>query len=168
MALNKNNADYLLHSGLFEKGDLDEDPEVDYNKLLAKNDTDEFFKKLIINFLLPYRISVFKFMFNKEYYNTPEVAQFAMNKKPIAPSLLLLVENPMVRSLGYPNWFYIVFPDVAWWALQGEGNPIVKEVFGNLPIGEVVEGDKLKYSFLQQIINLYIKQTNNMLECQVF
>lgn len=168
VTLNNNNADYLVKSGVLDQEKLNEDTLDIYKDILADNDADESFKQIILHFFIPYQISFYKFIFNNDYYKTPEFTRFTINKRQISPTLIVLMENPAIRALGYPHWFYVAFPDVAWWALQGKGNPIIKREIGSLPIAEVLDGKEMKYSIIKLIIDLYQRHTNNMLECQIF
>ena len=34
--------------------------------------------------------------------------------------------------MGYPSWFFIAFPDVAFWAMKGDGLELIKKRFKNL------------------------------------
>lgn len=168
MKVNLNNADYLHKSGALSKEQLEEDSTDVYDEKLSDSNTDDFFKKLIKDFLLPFRISSFKFIFNKDYFEGHWSVRMSIDESRIAPSLVKLVNNPEMRAAGYPKWFYLAFPDVAWWALAGEGLDIIRDRFGHLPASEVIEGDKLESSYLKMIINLYKEQTNNHLECSIY
>ena len=167
MSINLNNSDYLVKSGVLDKAQLSEDTVESYKGMLEDKDTDPTYHKLISNFLLPYRISFFKFIFNKDYYREV-VDKSERTRRQIAPSLVKLMDDPTCRANGYPHWFYIAFPDVALWAMIGNGNSILKQEFAKLPMEKIIENGGFSIPFLKMIIELYKQDTNNRLECEMY
>ena len=60
---------YLIASNVFEKKDLVEDNLNLYTDFLKKSDVPDYFKFLIKNFLLPYKISFLKYKLNTNCLN---------------------------------------------------------------------------------------------------
>jgi hypothetical protein len=111
---------------------LDDDKLDLYNDLLLDDKIPENFKDLIRYFLIPNKVSILKYTLNKEYYEDPFPVDFRNNHKHIAPSLKKIKENPFDIAMGYPSWFFIAFPDVAFWAMKGDGLELIKKRFKNL------------------------------------
>ena len=159
---------YLIKSGVFEQKILDEDKLDHYNDLLRDNKIPENFKDLIRYFLIPYKISILKYTLNKEYYEDPFPVDFHNNHKHIAPSLKKIKENPFDIAMGYPSWFFIAFPDVAFWAMKSDGLELIKKRFKNLSEEELIEGNHIRANLLNDIIKLYQNSTNKPLECKIY
>lgn len=169
VSLNKNNVDYLVNSGVLDAEKLSEDTLENYNEMLQSTETHETYKQLIREYLLPYKISFYKFIFNKDYFNKPAHLQFGDIRPTIAPSLVLLKEKTNCKAFGYPEFFYMAFPDVVWWATEGKGKPIISKQIGSLPIKEVWGDSKyMSETYLKLIIQLYVQYTNNRLECEIY
>ena len=162
---------YLYKSGVIPEEILEDDNLDKYNLLLQDEKTSDFLKSLIKYFLVPYKISLLKFTLNKEYYENPYPIDFTNNHIYISPSLKKikkLKENPFNIPLGYPNWFFIAFPDVALWAFEGEGLKLIKNRFKNIPEDELVDGKHISPDLLDDIIKLYQNNTNKQLECKKY
>jgi hypothetical protein len=93
---------------------------------------------------------------------------FQHDHKHIAPSLKIIKENPYDIAMGYPSWFYIAFPDVALWAMKGDGSELIKKRFENLSEDELVDGKHIRANLLNDIIKLYQSNTNKPLECKKY
>jgi hypothetical protein len=167
---NEGNKDdcYLIKSGVLEQKTLDEDNLDHYNDILRDVEVDQQFKDLIRYFLIPYKISILKFSLNQEYYQNPYPIDFENNHRHIAPSLKKIKENPLDVAMGYPSWFFIAFPDVALWAMKGEGVELVVRKFKNFSEEELVEGNYIRTHLLNDIIKLYQSNTNKPLECKLY
>lgn len=159
---------YLIQSGVFEQKILDDDKLDHYNDLLRDDEIPENFKDLIRYFLIPYKISILKYTLNKEYYENPFPVDFHNNHKHIAPSLKKIKENPFDIAMGYPSWFFIAFPDVAIWAMKGEGHELIKKRFKNLSEEELIDGNHIRANLLNDIIKMYQSNTNKPLECKLY
>lgn len=159
---------YLWNSGVLDREIFKGDVIDAYNELLEDEEVPMKFKEFIINFLIPYNISILKFSFNQEYFNDPFPVDFEYNHRHIAPSLRILKENPWDLSMGYPTWFYIAFPDVAIWAINGDGLELIKKRFKGLSEEELTDGRHIRPNHLNDIIRMYINKTNRSLECKIY
>jgi hypothetical protein len=159
---------YLIKSGVFEQKILDDDKIDLYNDLLRDDKIPENYKDLIRYFLIPNKISILKYTLNKEYYENPFPVDFHNNHKHIAPSLKKIKENPFDIAMGYPSWFFIAFPDVAFWAMKGDGLELIKKRFKNLSEEELIDGNHIRANLLNDIIKLYQNNTNKPLECKIY
>jgi len=108
-----------------------------------------------------------KFSLNIEFYDNPFPVDIYHNHKHIAPSLKEIKDNCYIAQ-GYPDWFYAAFPDVALWAIKGEGFVQIKNKFEKLPEKELIEGNQIKMNLLDDIINTYINNTGKSLECKKY
>lgn len=159
---------YLITSNAFEKKVLDEDSLSLYNGILNDEKASGYFKDLIIKFLLPFKISLLKFSLNKEFYEDPFPVNIHNNIQ-VAPSLKIIKENPFdYISLGYPSWFYMAFPDVALWAMNGEGQILIKNKFKKYSEDELTDGNHIRANLLKYIIKLYLSKTGKSLECKKY
>jgi hypothetical protein len=159
---------YLIASKVFEKKILDDDSLSIWNDHLNDPEAPDDQKFLIINFLLPYKISVLKFLLNKDYWEDPFPVDFTNNHKHIAPSLKKIKESRYDIALGYPDWFFVAFPDVAFWAMKGPGKSLIMSKFKNYPEEKLSDGNYLRPNLLNEIIKMYLNNTGNPLECKKY
>lgn len=157
---------YLIRSGAFEKKLLDQDTLALYNSLLQDTTTSDFYKDIIRYFLLPYEISLLKFNLNNAYYEDPFPLDPHTQYDHIAPSLRALKPHLSEATAAYPDWFFVAFPDVALWAIRGEGLPQVKSRFRQLSADEWLDGKHIHANWLNDIIQLYLSTTGQPLECK--
>lgn len=66
------------------------------------------------------------------------------------------------RGLDVPDWFYIAYPDVAYW-MNKNTDSIEKELSGRE--SEFLTNGKLGSIFFRFIIEKYKKENNRLLEC---
>lgn len=110
-----------------------------------------YFRTTIEDFFIPYRISLKKFLVNRDAYNSPTFIIEYDGSPLLSKTLKIFLEDPSLRAMGYPSWFYQSFPDVAMWAIKGNGNVIVKQMFSNLTEGAVVVDGQLRPEILKKI-----------------
>ena len=161
--------DYLVKSGVFDQKVLNEDTIDSYKEILSDSTISKFHRSLIQDFLIPYNISLLKYILNREYYETPFAVDFKHGHKQIAPSLKLIKENKTTYwAAGYPDWFYYTFPDVAIWAIKGEGNAIIKSKFSRIKESKFVDLSRKQIweKHLKRIIDMYVKRERR-LECSI-
>jgi len=159
---------YLINSGVVEKKILDDDKLEYYNVLLQDNKNSNDFKNVIKDFLVPYKISLLKFFLNKEYYEDPFPVDMQNNHKQIAPSLRIIKKNPSEVAMGYPIWFFVAFPDVALWAMKGDGHDLIIKRFGHLTEEDLIYNNEIRPVILDETIKLYQDFTKKPLECKNF
>ena len=159
---------YLIESKVFDKKTLDEDALELYNDFLNYSTISDYNKLVIEEFLLPYNISPLKWTLNEGYFSDPFPVDLENNHSHIAPSLKILKENPLNRAQGYPTWFYIAFPDVALWAMGKEGFSIISDKFKNYTEEQLIEGKFIRPEFLNEVIQMYLRNTHNSLECKKY
>ena len=162
------NSDYLVKSGTFDQ-ELDEDTLEWHDGLLNDDDVDEFTKQLILKILKPFKISMLKFKLNLEYFNEPYHSDLRNDHSYIAPSLKTIKKNWYSHfAAGYPNWFYVAFPDVSIWAIRGKGKELIKKKFRKLKESDFIENNHIKIKYLIKIIEYYRRETMNTLECAIY
>lgn len=154
---------YLASSAKFPKELLFDDKLSLWNDLTKENIAN-WFISAIENCILPNRISFLKFSFNSDYYEIPD----SYNSDFVAPSLKLICDKFLDLPIGYPEWFYVCFPDVAYWAIFGSGSFIVKNEFKKYPESQTISGDFLSLFTLNKIINRYKEITGQPLECKIY
>lgn len=159
---------YLWDSGVFDENQLAEDSLFLYNDYLNDNEVSDYFKQIIIEFLLPFKISFLKFNLNMEYFDDPFPTDIHNQHKHIAPSLKLLKQEPWDIPLGYPAWFISAFPDVVCWARRGTGKDLIFSKLEGLSEDQLIEGKHIKRKILLLIINMYLENTNEGLECKKY
>jgi uncharacterized protein (TIGR02145 family) len=169
---------YLIRSGMNDLNFLDGYKLENFYEFLSTDKIDDKFKEVIRDFFIPFKISPLKFALNKDYYEdlAPPYSFGLLNDgtvtgdypKHIAPSLHFIKQNPMEMAMGYPEWFYMAFPDVAIWAIKGESVSLLKEKFKNVPIEEFIDNKSIRNKYLIEIIKLYQNITNKPLECKIY
>ena len=149
---------------------INDDKLVTWNELLndANVKMSDEHQNMIREFTIPYKISPLKWMLNNGYYKDPLPADFHYNHMHIAPTLKILKENPSYIAMGYPSWFIICFPDVAYWAMIGNGNAIIKSNFKKIEEKDLIDGNHIRKKWLNEIIKLYQESTRKTLECQIY
>lgn len=161
-----NNVDYLVKAECFDKKVFEEENIETYNELLSDNEVSESFKKIIRSFLIPFKISPLKYSINDDYYSNASL--FVFKSKQVAPTLIKLIETDAYTAAGYPRWFYVAFPDVAWWAIRGDGKKLIFKKFEKLTESELIEGRSLRPELLKVIVDLYLEKASNILECEIY
>lgn len=162
---------YLTKSDAIKPEMIEDDKLNNYHDLLQDEEIPDSFKNIIKRFLLPYRISILKYSLNNEYFN--KSTHFLSLPPPdlihkhsyIAPSLKQIKENPMNMAMGYPSWFYIAFPDVYLWASKGYGSTLITNKYKSFKEIEFVSDGIIRLEILDDIIKLYLSNTNKTLEC---
>ena len=157
---------YLRQSNKFSESMIEEDNLSKYDDLLTNSRLSTEFRNVISNFLIPYNISILKYTLNKEFFEDKTPSYVRLDRSHYAPSLRNLKEKQMF-AFGYPQWFYVAFPDVAYWAL-GSGNLRVKGLISNLAEEELSQNDLIKSSILQKLILVYKAEVNDIFECEIY
>lgn len=143
------------------KGDLQQ-----WRELLEDDDMPAHFKVVIRDFLLPYKINPIKYLVNHDGTTDPTRFILYDNDPLFSESLRKIQQNPTIRVMGYPSWFYLAFPDVALWAIKGEGKKIIINKFSDLEEEEFIDSEtnKIRHRYLDRIIKFYL-ENGNRLEC---
>lgn len=126
--------------------------------------------KIVINqFLIPYKISILKFGFNNEFFETnlPFSSLYENGYEHVSPSLRKIQENRIAIPRIYPNWVFSAFPDVVLWSMKGNGKAILYNKFNGLTDDELKDGNHIKLKLIKEIISLYQIDTNKTLECKI-
>ena len=109
-----------------------------------------------------------KYILNRDYFKKPYAEDLESNYNHIAPSLKHIKENKNAYYLsGYPNWFYLAFPDVILWILKGEGKKHIKNEFGTFTEAHHID-EKKKPDYLKRYIMLYLDNSDKTLECEIY
>lgn len=163
--------DYLINSGIdINILKTDEENSIKaYSEVLQDDEIEQFFKDIIIQFLLPYYISATKFSINKAYYELPIHFNIGAsdNYDMVSPSLKVIAGNSEYSVKAYPDFFYIAFPDVIKWALTKGWNKVEELLIENKEELEKITGDQISPRILRGIIDLYLKTTRCELECKI-
>ncbi len=125
------------------------------------------FRIIIKEFFIPFRISPIKFLTNRDATSDPYRYMMYENEPLFSKTLNMFQENPSLKAMGYPNWFYQAFPDVAMWDIRGDGNKIIKEMFKRLKESELISNNQIRPELLKKIIETYISKTGKKLEVSV-
>lgn len=169
MPSNINNSDYLLKSGFSDINAKALNNVNSWDKILADPATTSDDAKLIHRFFKPYKISLLKFILNKDCYEKSTFLDDVTDKYEVAPSLRKIIDAPFEYKVpAYPDWFYIAFPDVVIWCMDGDGKQLLREKISGLTEEVVVEDGHFNASILESVIELYLKHNQNLLECQIY
>ena len=137
-------------------------------------------RSLVTEFFIPYKIDWRKYYanldaFSQQLFVSPFYFEPAVGKS-ATPSIKRIIENPelftnpIAKSMKYPKWFYLAFPDVAIWSTSGLGYAITKVEILHLPeemIFDHIRNQMLETN-LKGIIELFIlRKFNKRLECSV-
>lgn len=161
-AFPKIKVNYLLKADYIDQEILDSEKMLSWEDVLADERTDEEFETAIKDFLIPYRISVLKYSFNRDYYEN-RYQQLGSQDKHIAPSLKIIRDDFKYKVRFYPSWFYIAFPDVLKWAVDpNEGWSKVETILK--PFSEVLLENQ-NYC-LNKIIEMFYNE-HQSLECEL-
>lgn len=96
-----------------------------WDEVLEDPNLDNNLRTVIKTCLIPHKISFLKYTLNKEFFEDLNSSLLPEDVQHIAPSLIKIVQNRIDMPAGYPNWFFIAFPDVALWAMHGIGLDLV-------------------------------------------
>ena len=126
------------------------------------------FKTIIEDFLLPYGVDYNKFMTNTAALDDPFGHITFEDNKDYSQTLTQFHLNAS-KAPGYPDWFYAAFPDVAMWAISGEGNKLFHAKYSTYTEAELlnpINKKRLSDTILREVLDSYIS-TGHRLECQV-
>lgn len=160
----KRSTDYLQPSNAEEHQIMSEDKLSNYNELLNEEEVSEYFKSVIRLFLIPNKISPLKFLINKECFED----FYSRGSDNVAPSLIKFKQHGLDRPIGYPDLFYIAFPDVALWAMKGHGLELILKKLQHYSEDEACEGEYFKISILNDIIQMFFNNISKSLECKKY
>lgn len=121
-------------------------------------------RTIIYDFFIPYKISFIKCSINFDAISDPFRYIMYQDEPLFSKTLKCFQEDPSLKAMGYPDWFYSAFPDVAMWAIKGAGLSIIKQSFKNLSEDELIYNNSLRNEHLKFIVDLYISRTGNKLE----
>jgi len=74
--------------------------------------------------------------------------------------------NSWELPLGFPDWFYGAFPDVAYWIIKENGLEDISEELPELNDGSLIDpiSNKIRVSNLKKVIDLYLRKSRKQLE----
>lgn len=147
---------YMKDSEIKQWNNLANDPEVPLSLRLA-----------ITELFIPYKISIVKFNVNLDATSDPYRYFIYDENTLFSKSLRTFQQDPTLKAFGYPDWFYLAFPDVAIWAIRGDGNKTIKEQFKDLSENDLVSNRSIRLEHLKTIISLYIHNVKRPLEVSV-
>lgn len=141
--------------------------EGDWSTYLGDEQLSEETRRIIRQFFIPFNIDVMKFMINQDAISDPFRYVLYENNPLFSRTLKKFQEDSSLKAVGYPDWFYAAFPDVAHWAIKGEGNRLVKTQLGTLSESQVIDlsRNQIREEHLQMVVELYVK-TGQTLECR--
>lgn len=118
----------------------------------------------ITELFIPNKISILKYTVNQDATSDPFRHIIYRDKTLFSKTLKIFQENTLLKAAGYPNWFYLAFPDVAMWSIKGEGYKLLEEKFKDLTLNELIYNNYIKLEHLQTIVNLYKQNVHTPLE----
>lgn len=121
-------------------------------------------KQLIKEIFIPYNIDPVKYTSNKDATSTQFGYLSHSKNSNCTKSMRKLVEEPSLKALGFPAWFFYAFPDVAIWVGDGPGNEIMKKEFAHLNEETLVDlkRGKVRDKYLKRLIDLYLQFGNSL------
>ena len=122
-----------------------------------------YFREGITKLMLPYKIDMDLFETNIDCFNTRS-SQSCKTGKSCTNSLVNILNERFNLPLGYPNWFYAAFPDVASWLITDEGMSYLKNSFSDSDDIVDSESDKVKIDILRQLVEVYKSKKCTKLE----
>lgn len=171
--LSKENWKYLLNAAVVPEEMVKAEVGANWIEVLSFPQIPDYYKDFIRYFLIPFNISGMKFSFNKDYLEQHDTVrdhidhpEFGKDFAHISPTLRSLLQDEIIIQSNYPTWFLAAFPDVAYWALQGEGLEIVSN---STNISKYINLDFKEISFenvaLMAHIKAYLDTSTKRLEC---
>lgn len=103
---------------------------------IANNSNDYHFKEAIINLMIPFDISVKKFIINLDCLENGESYSHEYSSG-CTFHCINWVDIPFYnRPLGYDTWFLAAFPDVAYWTQDSRAMNEIKKATEHIPEGD--------------------------------
>ena len=134
---------------------------------LANSCTDYKFKSAIIDLFIPYKISLSKFLVNKDCFEQRHSYSYTYGQGSTF-SMVHWAEtlNIWELPLGFPHWFYFAFPDVAKWASEDRSSKkVLQSIFDTMHGDDNHDSDgRLNISSLKKVVEAYINITHLRLE----
>lgn len=133
------------------------------------SDTTEL-EELIINFYIPDKISLDKFLANQKSNAKARLGKdieflHLTNVGKCTPTFKeYFSKNTLNRIPLLPDWFYQAYPDVALWIHMNKKS-LFNDIIKNRESEYVDEKGQIKYTLYRALINIYKKNANSKLEC---
>lgn len=136
-----------------------------WKDMMSDSSFPEELKELIKEFFIPFSIDPMKFLVNLDATTDPFRYIMYDDEPLFSNTLRNFQEDPTLRAFGYPDWFYLAFPDVVMWA-TGTGKIMVMDNLKEFKEYEVIDDDtrKINHDILKSIILLFLKDGNTF-EC---
>ncbi len=169
-----NSKDYLISSGYYlatKRNPYTKKKAIyDWTDLLGDMSDSHPFRPIIEQIYIPNKLCEEKLTINRTVFNKINSSDTIQNHsfyKYISPSLKYFIDSPREITLHYPEWFYVAFPDVAYWLKNEDGFNCYKQSAG-MSNDEIFECYTVKWVHLKNMIDLYRLLTSNTLECEVY
>ena len=133
----------------------------------SKDGQPSYYCSAVDNLMIPYKISCKKFLVNMDCMSNGYSYSFNYSQASTF-SMVFFAEG--IKSwelpLGFPDWFYWAFPDVAYWLIKENGMDVIMKRFKNLGEDEISDpsNGRIKISLLKEFIELYKSMTGKQLE----
>ena len=139
-----------------------------WQELLADAQVSPIMKTIIRDFFIYYKIDPVKYSINMDATADPYRFLMYEDEPLFSKSLQEFQKRPSLKALGYPDWFYLAFPDVALWALDGLGVEVIRKEFSHFTEEMLIDLNRrqIKEQHLKRVIDLYLLE-DNLLECKI-
>lgn len=130
---------------------------------------DSVFDEAIEKLMIPYKINFDMFLVNMDCFVSRQGYSYKC-KKNCSHTMYYFCEAIPAYDLplGFPEWFYSAFPDVAYWMIERNGYEMIKSEhpeISSLSNNELTDSTgRLRVTILKEIIDCYLKNISNKLE----
>ena len=138
-----------------------------WKDMMSDSGFSEELKELIKEFFIPFSIDPMKFLVNTDATTDPFRYLMYEDEPLFSKALRDFLEDPSLRAFGYPDWFYLAFPDVVMWA-TGDGKSKVLDYFKDFRENKVIDSEtnKINHDNLKSIILMFLND-GKKLECGI-
>lgn len=126
-----------------------------------------YFCDAVDTLMIPYKIDINKFIVNMDCFRNSHSYSYTHSQSS-TKSMFFFAEqiNSWELPLGFPDWFYGAFPDVAFWIIKENGLEVIDEELPELNDGSLIDpiSNKIRVSNLKKVIDLYLRESRKQLE----
>lgn len=127
----------------------------------------QYFCDAVDTLMIPYKIDINKFIVNMDCFRNSHSYSYT-HSQASTKSMVFFAEqiNSWELPLGFPDWFYGAFPDVAYWIIKENGLEDISEELPELNDGSLIDpiSNKIRVSNLKKVIDLYLRKSRKQLE----
>lgn len=132
---------------------------------IASQCDDYYFKEAIESLFIPFKVSLKKFAINMNCMEIGNSYSYEYSS-PSTPHLGDWCMMPQwERPLGYAEWFYAAFPDVASWVMTAPGRKAVEAALAGIPDDEYSGSNcRLRIPILKRVVQAFVNNSRFPLE----